>query len=96
MIRWAKKGVDSVNHLILVVLCTMPSLGHAATIESIVKATTRYLTGGVAKAIGLLAIIGTGYLTLFAQKFPKEYFMMVLLGLGIIFGASTLYNQLVV
>lgn len=77
-------------------LCTMPSIGHAATIESIIKATTRYLVGGVAKAIGLLAIIGAGYLTLYAQEFPKKYFMMILLGLGIIFGASTIYNQLVV
>lgn len=96
MIQWVKNKVDWVNVFLLSVLCTMPSISQAATVESILKATTRYLTGGLAKAVGGLAIVGTGYLTLYAQKFPKEYFMMVLLGLGIIFGGSTLYNQLVV
>ncbi|WP_373443278.1 hypothetical protein ABXK18_00050 [Legionella pneumophila 130b] len=36
-----------------------------------------------------------GYLCLARQKFPKEYFVMILVGMGIIFGGSSLYSTLI-
>ena len=72
-----------------------PSISHAITIESIISRTTSYLQGGIARSTGVLAVVVMGYLCLVRHKFPKEYLMMVLVGLGIIFGGSSLYNSLV-
>ena len=79
----------------LAALLMSPSLSHAQSIEDILGRTTSYLQGGVARAVGILAIVVVGYLCLVLQKFPKEYFMMILVGLGIIFGGSSLYSSLV-
>ena len=72
-----------------------PAVSEAKTIESIINHTVTYLQGGVARSIGILCIIVIGYLCLALQKFPKETFIMVLVGLGIIFGGSTLYSTLI-
>ena len=95
MIAFFRKKAAQANGAILFVLCTLPSVSHATTIESILTKSVTYLTGTVAKSAGLLAILGTGYFTLFTQKMPKEQFVMVLLGLGIIFGVSSLYTTLI-
>lgn len=73
----------------------MPALSHAQSIESILNRTTNYLQGGVAKSVGVLAIIVVGYFCIFKQVFPKEMFMLVLVGMGIIFGASYLYSTVI-
>ena len=72
-----------------------PSLSHAQTIESIINRTTTYLQGSLARSVGVLAVIIAGYLCLARQQFPKEYFMMILVGLGLIFGGSSIYSSLV-
>ncbi len=72
-----------------------PAVSEAKTIESIINHTVTYLQGGVARSLGVLCIIVTGYLCLALQKFPKESFVMVLIGLGFIFGGSTLYSTLI-
>lgn len=95
MIRFFKTKMGLVNEALLVVLCTIPGASHAASIESILEKSATYLQGPVAKGAGLLAILGTGYLTLFTQKMPKEQFVMILVGLGIIFGGSSLYSSLI-
>lgn len=80
----------------LMVTCTLfPCASQAQSIESIINRTTHYLQGGLARAVGVACIIVAGYLCLYRQKFPKEYFSMILVGLGIIFGGSTLYNTLI-
>ena len=96
MIQLFKKKVNLINTALLSILCSVPTMSHAASIESILKAATTYLTGSMAKAAGLLAIVGAGYLTLYTQKLPKEYFIMILVGLGIIFGGSSIYSRVVV
>ncbi len=73
----------------------MPSLSHAQSIESIINRTTSYLQGGLARTVGIFCIIIAGYLCLARQKFPKEYFIMILVGMGIIFGGSSLYSTLI-
>ncbi|MDP3704612.1 MAG: TrbC/VirB2 family protein [Legionellaceae bacterium] len=72
-----------------------PSLSHAQGIESIINRTITYLQGGLARTVGIFAIIIAGYLCLARQKFPKEYFVMILVGMGIIFGGSSLYSALI-
>lgn len=78
-----------------IVCLLLPVTSHAQSIESIIDRTVAYLQGGLARAIGVLCIIIAGYLCLSRQKFPKEYFSMILVGLGIIFGGSTLYTTLI-
>lgn len=79
----------------LLAIAFYPGVSEARTIESIINHTVTYLQGGVARSIGVLCIIVMGYLCLALQKFPKESFVMVLVGLGIIFGGSTLYSTLI-
>ncbi len=98
MITWhqrsARRLVTLKTHLIWCCLC-IPSLSHAQSIESIVSRTTTYLQGGLARTVGIFCIIISGYLCLARQKFPKEYFIMILVGMGIIFGGSSLYSTLI-
>ncbi|MBA2649677.1 MAG: TrbC/VirB2 family protein [Legionella sp.] len=75
--------------------CLSPSVSQAQTIESILNSTATYLQGGLARSIGVLGIVVSGYLCLVQQKFPKEYFIMILVGMGLIFGGSTLYTTLI-
>lgn len=95
MIEFFKSKLSLANQALWLLLCTMPSASHAASIESILRKSATYLQGPVAKGAGLLAILGTGYFTLFTQKMPKEQFIMILVGLGIIFGGSSLYSSLI-
>lgn len=90
-----KKKYALINEALIMLLCTIPTASHAANIESILRAAATYLTGTVAKSAGVLAIIGVGYLTLFTQKLPKEYLMMILIGSGFIFGGAELYRKFV-
>ena len=87
--------VNSIQLGFVGLLLLNPSISHAITIESIINRTTSYLQGGIARSTGVLAVVVMGYLCLVRHKFPKEYLMMVLVGLGIIFGGSSLYNSLV-
>ncbi|WP_428413914.1 TrbC/VirB2 family protein [Legionella sp.] len=87
-----KKKERFINTALLSILSTLPTMSHAASIEGIVKAVTSYLTGSLAKAVAILAIVSMGYLCIFAQKFPKEYFTWTLIGIGIILGGSQLYQ----
>ncbi|HAU1203933.1 TrbC/VirB2 family protein [Legionella pneumophila serogroup 1] len=75
-------------------LCA-PSVSSAQSIESIINRTINYLQGGLARTVGVFCIILAGYLCLARQKFPKEYFVMILVGMGIIFGGSSLYSTLI-
>ena len=79
----------------LFILLLIPTITHAQSIESIINHTVTYLQGGIARTIGILVIIVSGYLCLFKQQFPKEYFMMILVGMGLIYGSTTLYSVLI-
>jgi len=79
----------------LAVCMMMPSISQAQSIESIINRTITYLQGGLARTVGVFCIIIAGYLCLALQKFPKEYFLMILVGMGIIFGGSSLYSTLI-
>jgi type IV secretion system protein VirB2 len=76
-------------------LLIVPGMGHAASIETVLNNGVKLLQGPIAKGVGLIAIIGSGYLCLARNKLPKEQFVMILVGLGIIFGGTSLYSALV-
>lgn len=90
-----RKVNDQLNTMLLTALLAIPQASHAATIDSILKNTISYLQGSVAKSMGLASIIVSGYLCIAKQKLPKETFVMILVGMGIIFGGSSLYNTLI-
>ena len=94
MKKLTKWGINAKFNFILV-SCLLPTLSHAQSIESIIGRTTMYLQGGLARTVGVFCIIIAGYLCLALQKFPKEYFIMILVGMGIIFGGSSLYSTLI-
>ncbi len=89
-----KSIFESVNLSVLSFLFMLPGSSHATTIQSVIDKSVTYLQGGLAKSIGVGAIVISGYLCIAKQKFPKEYFMMILVGLGLIFGASSLYSTM--
>ena len=91
----ASKSNCSMKRILIIYALLLPTLSHAIGIEGIINKSIHYLQGGLAKTIGIFCIIIAGYLCLARQKFPKEYFMMILVGLGIIFGGATLYTTLV-
>lgn len=95
MINRLIKTVTKTKSQLLLLMMLSPSLSHAQSIESIVNRTITYLQGGLAKTVGILCIIIAGYLCLARQQFPKEYFVMILVGMGIIFGGSSLYSTLI-
>lgn len=98
--KWLKSGFiekkkRALNALVLAGLYATPIASHAASIEVILNNTVRYLQGGVAKSAGIAAIVISGYMTLVMQKLPKEQFAMILVGMGIIFGGTSLYATLI-
>ncbi|HCX3504791.1 TPA: TrbC/VirB2 family protein [Legionella pneumophila] len=94
--RWSQSFRNRLSELYLMATFTLlPSLSHAQSIESIINKTIAYLQGGLARTVGIFCIIIAGYLCLARQKFPKEYFVMILVGMGIIFGGSSLYSTLI-
>jgi type IV secretion system protein VirB2 len=95
MLKRLKEQKNRLNELLIVGLLALPGASHAATIESILDKSAAYLQGGVAKSLGLVAIVGSGYMCIAKQRLPKEQFAMILVGLGIIFGGSSLYSTLV-
>lgn len=95
LISTFKRTPERLNALVLASLLALPQASHAATIDSILRNTISYLQGSVAKSVGLASIIVSGYLCIAKQKLPKETFVMILVGMGIIFGGSSLYNTLI-
>ncbi|HDS3856750.1 TPA: TrbC/VirB2 family protein [Legionella pneumophila] len=94
-IKQFKSKYHHANAWLLLFLLAHPEASHAASIERILNNTIRYLQGPIAKSVGLAAIVISGYLCIAKQKLPKETFVMILVGMGIIFGGSSLYNTLI-
>lgn len=94
--RRLKSWQQCTGNLYWMAVCLMmPSISQAQSIESIINRTITYLQGGLARTVGIFCIIIAGYLCLALQKFPKEYFVMILVGMGIIFGGSSLYSTII-
>lgn len=79
---------------IMLGLLLLPTRTFAADISTVIDNAVSYLQGGLARSVGILAIAIAGYLCIGKQMFPKMYFIMILVGLGLIFGAAELYGLL--
>lgn len=66
----------------------------AADVVSTLNDFLLYLTGPVGKVAATLAIVGVGFACFVLGKLPKSAVVAVVLGTGIIFGASTLLSIL--
>lgn len=86
---------DRVKAGVMIGLVSSPSVVFAQDLQGVIDNTVMYLQGGTARAVGILCIVITGYLCLARQVFPKESFMMVLVGMGLIFGSTSLYSTLI-
>lgn len=79
----------------LLFLALLPLNSYATDVTSILQHTQSWLQGNVAKSVGIIAVIGCGYMCIFQQRLPKAQFLLVLVGLGVVFGASSLFGTLV-
>lgn len=91
-----KKSLSHIKQYGCLALLMVPGVGHAAaSVESVLNKGLGILQGPLAKGVGVMAIVGSGYLCLARNKLPKEQFVMILVGLGIIFGGSSLFTTLI-
>ena len=58
----------------------------ATTLHNVLQ----YLTGPVGKVVATLAIVGMGYACFAMGRVAKSYFVSVVIGIAIIFGANAL------
>lgn len=79
----------------LMLLALLPTASFATSVEGIVNNAVNYLQGPLARAVGVGGIVVCGYMCFKLQKLPKEHFILIGVGLGLIFGASSLYSTLV-
>jgi type IV secretion system protein VirB2 len=85
----------ALNRALIGAFLALPLTSHATSIESILNKSVNFLSGGVAKSVGVLVLVGAGYMCLVQHKFPKEQLIMMMVGLGIIYGGSSLYGSLI-
>ena len=90
-----KTPLRALTSALSMALITLPLDSHATSVETVLNRAATFLGGPLAKSVGVVVLIGAGYLCLVQQKFPKEQLAMVLVGLGIIFGAASLYGSLI-
>lgn len=82
------------NRFTLLLFTSLPAAAQAASVEDILNNAHGYLSGAVARSAGIVAIVVTGYLCIAQQRMPKQTFLMILVGFGLIFGADSLYSTL--
>lgn len=88
--------MNMINMLVVISFSfLMPNNVYALTVNRAVDNLTHYLTGDMAKAVGVLAIVISGYMCFSGRGLPKKDFGLIVLGLGIILGGSQIYTTLV-
>ena len=91
LIRWK-------NRLLMAMIMSSPSLAFADSggnkLGSILGGLVSFLTSGIAKTIFVIAIVGIGYGTLALGKIPKEKAVGTVIGIGIVFSAAYIAQQL--
>lgn len=74
----------------------MPTLALAdTTLTDVLQHALDYLTSTPARVLATIAIVGVGYASWHLGKIPKERAIAIIVGIGIVFGATTLLNILV-
>lgn len=67
-------------------IVAMADTDAATTLQNVLQ----YLTGPVGKVVATLAIVGMGYACFAMGRIAKSYFVSVVVGIAIVFGANTL------
>ncbi len=93
MIKKIKKGLQKKHFMMVGALNSVPFscfAGATATPSSILQNIIDYLTGDLARVIGVAVVVGAGYMFLSAQAIQKSTFIKLMIGMGLILGAPTL------
>lgn len=77
----------------VVIACMLLPKTSFADVTNTIDGAVLYLQGGLARSVGVIAIVAAGYICIFKQMFPKIYFVMILVGLGLIFGGAEIYDN---
>jgi type IV secretory pathway VirB2 component (pilin) len=90
------KGAQYLNHGLMASLVYLPTqcfAGGGATPVSIIQNIIDYLTGDLARVVGVVVVVGAGYLYLGQQRIQKMTFVSIAIGMGLILGGPTLADQ---
>ncbi len=93
MINISKK-FKSLSSVVGGYLALLPVQANAATVQGTIDNLTSYLSGSLAKAVGGLIIVVTGYMCFAGNDLPKKRFFQIAIGLGLILGGSNMYQIL--
>lgn len=63
------------------------------TPETIVQNIIDYLTGDLARVVGVIVVVGAGYMYLETEQMQKKTFVRIVIGMGLILGGSTLADM---
>ena len=90
-----KKTSSYLNEVTLIAVCLLPQTSHASsTVISIFNSVNHFLSGPLARISAGTAILAIGYLTVFAQKLPKDVLIYTCIGLSFIFGSDYVMNNI--
>jgi type IV secretory pathway VirB2 component (pilin) len=96
MKKTIKKGIKNTHYGLMAVLIALPVQCFAnggSTPISILQQIIDYLTGDLARLVGVLVVVVAGYLLLGTQQIQKMTFVYIVAGMGLILGGSTLADQ---
>lgn len=79
--------------LMLMSFCRM-TLAATTQIDTVLNNLLSYVTSGPAHILALLAIVGAGFATFRCGRLEKDQFVKLVLGVGIIFGATDILRML--
>ena len=96
MKRIIKNRIKNTPHALMAALIALPVRCFAnggSTPISILQQIIDYLTGDLARLVGVLVMVGAGYMFLGTQQIQKKTFVYIVAGMGLILGAPTLADQ---
>ena len=89
-----KKIKNKIKYLFLLLPSSVFASTDTNALSDAINGITDFLTGDLARCIGILAIVGVGYATLMLGKLDKGKAINIILGIGVIFSAAYIFNQL--
>lgn len=97
MIKKCHQQLKSHYEKLMVTMLLSPSVCFAAgsnKLVSVIDSVSNFLTGPLIRGAGVTAIVLVGYNFLFTNKIEKHVAIPVIVGIGIVLGAPTLYNMM--
>lgn len=76
----------------------LPSMAFADSdtffLDSVLNNLIDLMTSDIARLLFVLAVIGTGYAWIGTGRLPKKWAVSIILGIGLVFSASTIAQKL--